>query len=402
MNSGQSIMVSAVAGAVGGVLIMLLLLNSPQAARFFTGSQVSAPVSELPDLVDSEPDVGAQSYEAAVVQAVERANPAVVSIVVTQDVPVIERYYDDAPPIPFDDFLGNDFFSPFNFRVPQYRQNGTEQREVGGGSGFLVSLDGMIVTNKHVVNLEDVSYSVFTNDGTEYEAQVIARDPINDIAILRIQANNLPFIEIANSDELKVGQTVIAIGNALAEFRNTVSVGVVSGLSRSILAGDRAGQAEQLEEVIQTDAAINPGNSGGPLLNLAGEVVGVNVAVALGSQNVGFALPANLLRDVVKSVRETGQIVRPYLGVRYTTNPQGAQIFGSEGQPGVVPDSPAATAGLQDGDIITEIDGVKVNGQTSLASQIRNKQVGQTIQITFLRADSEQRLSATLEAIPNE
>jgi len=230
------------------------------------------------------------SQESSVVNTVKKTNPAVISIVITKDVPKYEAYNNPNQINPFGDPFG---ISGLFFNIPQYRQNGTEKKQVGGGSGFLVSPDGLIVTNKHVVSQTNVDYSVFTNDGKKHEATVVARDPLLDIALLKITGSNYPHLTLGNSDSLLTGQTVIAIGNALGEFRNTVSVGVVSGLARSITAGDSSGNIELLDHVIQTDAAINPGNSGGPLLDLQGRVIGVNVAVAQGSQNIGFALPIN-------------------------------------------------------------------------------------------------------------
>jgi len=226
-----------------------------------------------------------------VVEAVRRSNPAVVAITVSKDVPVYERYLEEVQ-------------SPFGrLRVPQVRQNGTREQEVGGGSGFLVSEDGYVVTNRHVVADEEAGYAVFTNDGTKYEATVVARDAELDLAVIRIEGTGFPYLSFGDSDALEVGQAVITIGNALAEFRNTVSVGVVSGIARSLVASDRRGGTEQLDQLIQTDAAVNEGNSGGPLLNLAGEVVGVNVAAASGAENIGFALNANSVKGMVAQVR---------------------------------------------------------------------------------------------------
>ena len=210
------------------------------------------------------------TQETFVVDAVKKTNPAVVSIMISKNVPKYEAYVD--PNQQQDPF--SDLFPGFSFNIPQYRQNGTGKKEIGGGSGFLVSSDGLIVTNKHVVNQKDVEYTVFTNDGKKHTATVVARDPVLDIALLKIVGSNFPYLTLGNSDSLQVGQSVVAIGNALAEFRNTVSVGVISGLARSVVAGDSSGNTELLDHVIQTDAAINPGNSGGPLLNLSGQVIG--------------------------------------------------------------------------------------------------------------------------------
>ena len=200
----------------------------------------------------------------------------------------------------------------------------------------------------------------------------------------------------------------------MAEFRNTVSVGVVSGLSRSITAGNGRGQSEQLDEVIQTDAAINPGNSGGPLLDTTGKVIGVNVAVALGSENIGFALPANIASDIVDSVKETGRIVRPYIGVRYAmitpifveknnlSVDYGALIARGEtpDELAVMPGSPADKAGLVEGDIILEVDGAKLEGNTTLAKTIRKHKVGDNLNLKVLSKGNEKTVNVTLQEIP--
>jgi len=337
-----------------------------------------------------------------VVTTIDRVNPAVVSVVVTKDVPIYERYYENYGP---GGFWGS-------FSIPRVREKGTEEREIGGGSGFIVSDDGVIVTNRHVVDDGEARYSVLLNDGTSYGVEVLARDPDLDIAILKINEplkGTLSHLTFGDSENLKLGQTVIAIGNALAEFRNSVSVGVVSGLLRTIVASDGQGTSEQLEQVIQTDAAINPGNSGGPLLNLRGEVIGVNVATSQGADNISFALPANAVKLVVDSVRETGEIVRPFLGVRYTMiTPTmaesdnlpvtyGALIIKGEKAEDVpvAPDSPAAAIGLAEGDIILSIDGVELRGR-DLATVLRGKKVGQEIELKVIKQGEEQIIKVTL------
>ncbi len=346
------------------------------------------------------------SQESFVVGAVKKTNPAVVSIVISKEVPKYETYVNPNNDSPF-----GDMFPGFLFNFPQYRQNGTEKKEIGGGSGFFVSKDGLIVTNKHVVDQKDVEYTVFTNDGKKHQAKVIALDPVLDIALIKIDGSDFPFLSLGNSDSLEVGQSVIAIGNALAEFRNTVSVGVVSGLSRSITAGDSSGKTELLDHVIQTDAAINPGNSGGPLLDLSGRVVGVNVAVAQGSQSIGFALPINSVKGAIESVKTTGKIIRPYLGVRYVAiNAEmkekndlsvdyGVIVKAGENKNelAVIPGSPADKAGIVENDIILEIDGVKLDEDTSLALEIRNKNVGDLVKLKILHRGEEKTVSVVLE-----
>jgi serine protease Do len=418
MKKGIDILWSVLGGVVGGAVMIMLIQNSPQTAKFFKSDQPLIPNALTQEESVDESLLTTSDGESGVVKAVEKANPAVVSIVVTKDVPIIERYYQDAPGVPsdpFSDFFGGDsFFSPFNLRVPQYRQNGTQKQEIGGGSGFIVSADGLIVTNKHVVDQEGAEYTVFRNDGTKFDAQVLAKDTVNDLAIIKIEGNDLPFLEFADSDNLKVGQTAIAIGNALAEFRNTVSVGVISGLARSITAGDNMGQSEQLDEVIQTDAAINPGNSGGPLLSLSGQVIGVNVAVALGSENIGFALPANVAKETLESVVRTGKIERAYIGVRYTmitpalveknklsVNYGALVVRGASAEElAVVPGSPADKAGLVEGDIIVEIDGVKIEGSKTLSSLVQKRKVGETLNLKLLSKGQEKTANVTLETAP--
>ncbi|MEK7128578.1 MAG: trypsin-like peptidase domain-containing protein [Patescibacteria group bacterium] len=348
------------------------------------------------------------SQEHFVIDAVKKTNPAVVSIIISKEVPKYETYIDPKQQTnPF-----GDLFPGFYFNVPQYRQNGTEKKQVGGGSGFFVSSDGLILTNKHVVDQKEVEYTVFTNDGKKHTAKVVARDPILDIALIKVEGTNFPYLSLGNSDELEVGQNVIAIGNALGEYRNTVSVGVVSGLARSITASSGSGAVEVLDHVIQTDAAINPGNSGGPLLDLSGKVIGVNVAVAQGSQNIGFALPINSVKSAIQSVKATGKIIRPYLGVRYVaineqmkeknnlTVDYGVLVKAgaTADELAVIPGSPADKAGIVENDIILQIDGVKLDEDTSLASVIRGKSVGQVINLKILSKGVEKNVKVILEA----
>lgn len=341
-----------------------------------------------------------------IISAIEKVNPAVVSVVVTKDVPVYERYYENVNP---GGFWGS-------FSVPRVRENGTEEREVGGGSGFIVSNDGLIVTNKHVVEDETARYSIFLNDGTSYKVKVLARDTDLDVAILKIDEplkEALTFVNFGDSDKLKLGEAVIVIGNALAEFRNSVSVGVISGLSRSIVASNAMGNSEQLDHVIQTDAAINPGNSGGPLLNIKGEVIGVSVATSRGADNISFALPAQVVKLVVDSVRENGEIVRPFLGVRYTMINEkiatennlpfnyGALInLGKTAEePAIVKDSPAYNAGLTIGTIILSIDGEELRDK-DLASILRSKKVGQEIKLRIFQNGEEKTVTIKLSPMP--
>ncbi|MAZ29846.1 hypothetical protein CL655_01020 [bacterium] len=343
---------------------------------------------------------------------VEQVIPAVVSISISADVPVFEQYYEDFWS-PFGDFFGNGF----GFQIPRQRQIGTERQEIGGGTGFFVSPDGYLVTNKHVVDQEGVEYTAVTQDGETYDVEVVAKDPSLDVAILKINADtDFPFLTFAETEEIRLGETVVAIGNALAEFPNSVSVGVVSGLSRDIVAGDGFRFRESLEGLIQTDAAINRGNSGGPLLNLNGEVIGVNVAMAGGSENIGFALPSDVVRSVYESVAEHGEIVRPFLGVRYLQITEeiaarnnldidyGVLIVRGEtrGDLAVIPGSPADKAGLTENDIILEIDGQKLDGSKSLAALLRTYGVGEKITLKVLQDGEEKEIEVELEKAKND
>lgn len=279
-----------------------------------------------------------------------------------------------------------------------------QKKEQDIGTGFVLTSDGILVTNKHVVSETDVKYVVITKDDKRLDVQKIYRDPTNDLAILKVSPSgaNLKPIELGDSDKLKVGQLAIAIGTALGEFRNTVTTGVISGLGRGITAGDPfGGFQERLDNLIQTNAAINPGNSGGPLLNSSGQVIGVNVAVSGEGQNIGFALPINLVKDVVKNFNETGKFSRPYLGVRYTQItregallndvPEGAYVRD------VVVDSPAEKAGVKANDIITKIDGVAVTEKNGgLAKIIGQKKVGDRVVLTIYREEKEITISVTL------
>ena len=343
--------------------------------------------------------------DSSVVKAVENVSPAVVSIIVTKDVPKLDSYF-------LNPFFNDPFFDPFGVdnSPSQKNDSGTEKREIGGGTGFIVSSDGYIITNRHVVSDKEAEYTVMVNDGTKKEAKVLAIDSFLDIAIIKIDQNNLPYVNFGDSDSLKIGQTVIAIGNSLGEFRNTVSKGIISGLKRNVSAGDGMGETELLEEVIQTDAAINPGNSGGPLLDINGRVIGVNVAMAQGAENIGFSIPVNQIKKIYDSVKETGKISRPYLGIRYLViNDQikeenklpynyGALVVRGEKMTdlAVVPGSPADKAGLAENDIILEIDGEKITQDNDLAKIVRKKEVGEEITMEVWSKGSEKVVKVVL------
>lgn len=327
------------------------------------------------------------SEENVIIDAVEKVSPSVVTVGISQTRRVGDIFE----------------FNPFDpFSLPQQRPGRSEKIEQDIGSGFVISSDGLIVTNKHVVSVPDAKYRVITKDDKTYDVIKIYRDPDNDLAIVKIAATNLTPIELGDSDKLKVGQMAIAIGTALGEFRNTVTVGVISGVGRGITAGSPfEGSAEKLDNVIQTDAAINPGNSGGPLLNSSGQVIGVNTAVSSEGQNIGFAIPINVVKDAVNTFNSTGQFNRPFLGVEYrmisrqmavlNEIPEGAYIMD------VVSGSPADAGGVEPEDIITKIDGTKVTDGNDLAKIIGKRKVGDSVELSIWRNEKDTTVKVTLE-----
>jgi S1-C subfamily serine protease len=351
------------------------------------------------------------TQEETVIDVAKNASHSVVSIIITKDLPVMEQYNIN----PFGNGADNtdpfqQFFQPF--QIPQYRQNGTQKQEVGGGTGFVISSkDGLILTNKHVVDIDGAEYTVLDNDGNKYPAKVVAKDPVQDIAVVQIDKKDLPELKLGDSDSIQQGQTVIAIGNALGEFRNTINVGVISGLRRTVTAGDNMGQSETLEEVIQTDAAINPGNSGGPLLNLKGEVIGINTAIAQGAQNIGFAIPINKAKKDLEQVKTGGKISTPFLGIRYIiinkdiqkknnlTVDYGALVLRGEQRDdlAVAPGSPADKAGIVENDIILEIDGKKIAEDNSLSNIVQSHSVGDELTLKVMHKGETKDIKVKLE-----
>lgn len=318
------------------------------------------------------------SEENAVINVVEKVSPGVVAIGATQKV-----------------------YNPFNpFALPK-----NESSTIG--TGFVVSDKGIIITNKHVVSATNTKYSVVTKDGKKYEIKKIYRDPILDLAIVQIEEGGLTPLEMGDSSKLKVGQTVIAIGNALGKFTNTVTTGVVSGVGRQVQAGDPyLGSYENLEDLIQTDAAINPGNSGGPLLNSAGQVVGVNVATTEGAQNIGFAVPITAVKKIVDEFIQKGTVSRAFLGIQYrfisrdvalmNEVPQGAYIQE------VVSESAADKAGLRVGDIITKINGQNIDSENKISDTIAGKKVGDSLNLTVWNDKQERQATANLQELPEQ
>ena len=364
------------------VVIPLWVLSVVAAAKFFGKlpqvSQIQSQNVQTKTIVEEE---------SAVIDVVDKVSPSVVTV---------------SAQTPSRRILQ---FSPFG---------GFSTGEQGGqpqdiGTGFIVSGDGLIVTNKHVVSVADASYKVITKDNKEYDVRQINRDPTNDIAILKIEASGLVPIELGDSSNLKVGQFVIAIGTALGEFRNTVTTGVISGLGRGISAGSVfEGFVERLDDVIQTDAAINPGNSGGPLMNSSGQVIGINVAVAQGAQNVGFSIPINVVKISLDNFKTTGKFpAKTYLGVQYQSITQQGALLNNVPQGAYVIDvvagSPAVKAGIKQDDIIVEFEGQKLSGDgVALADLIAKKKVGDTVKLRIYRNGQTIDVSATLGEAPSQ
>jgi serine protease Do len=249
--------------------------------------QTESRLNELTGQVAALGGLSANASRTDLTGAVSRVSPSVVSVVISRNVPQLEVVYEN----PFGD---NPLFKNFDFKVPTYRKKGSVPTKVGAGSGFVITNDGYIITNQHVVNDTRAAYTVLLSDGRQLPAKVVYKDNKSDIALLKVEASDLTPVELGDSKDLKLGQTVIAIGNALGEYSNSVSLGIIEAADPS---GDNS---EILRGVIQTDAAINPGNSGGPLLDLSGKVIGMNVATIVGSSNISFAIPVDVVKEVIK------------------------------------------------------------------------------------------------------
>jgi len=376
------VLVGFLSGIIGGIGGMAVLATSSTLQRSLgissNNGAINFPESQKVEKISVQED-------SAVISSVKKVSPAVVSVSFTKDVQVVNPFY----------------------------SQGESVQQAGSGSGFIITSDGLIATNKHVANIEGAAYSVITQDSKKYDAKVLATDPINDFAILKIEAKNLPTVEFGNSDDLSIGQKVIAIGNALGAFQNTVTTGVVSGKERTIDASDSSGgSAETLQGLLQTDAAINEGNSGGPLVNLKGQVIAINVATASKGQaeGLGFAIPINSLKTAVESVEKTGKIVRPYLGVRYLAvdekiaamkgmkEAKGILVYGdpTNNIPAVVKDSPADRAGLKEGDVILKVNNDEINENSSLIRLLGKYQPGEEVTLRVLRDGNQSDIKVKL------
>jgi serine protease Do len=281
----------------------------------------------------------------------------------------------------------------------------------GTGSGFIFDPDGWILTNKHVAG-DATSLQVRLADSRVFDATLIGTDTLTDLAIIKIDASDLPTAPIGSSAALEVGQLAIAIGNPLAQYSDTVTTGVVSGLGRQITAGNGT-SSEDLSHLIQTDAAINPGNSGGPLVNSVGQVIGINTAVNTSAQGIGFAIPIDFAKPIMALALNGEELARPWVGVRYQMIDkqlaadnnlpvdEGALIAaGSDGSAAVIPSSPADEAGLQVGDIITELAGRKVDADHDLATLLLPYRPGDVVTLTVLRNGEELAIDVTLGTLP--
>lgn len=346
---------------IGGGIAGLMILSSNQAIKEKLGINL-----ENLSFTNTTQEKLMLEESSKIIEASSKVSPAVVSIITSSNI---------------QDFWGQIY------------------TQEGGGTGIIITNDGLILTNKHVAEAGN-SLKVVTSDGKSYDAQKVATDPTNDLAILKINANGLPVVELGDSDNLKVGQWVIAVGNALGELQNTVTAGVISARERQLTAGS-GNQTEQLNNLLQTDAAINSGNSGGPLVNLAGQVVGINTAVAGNAQNIGFAIPINQAKTAIDSYKKTGKIIKAQLGVRYVNLTRqiakqldlsvdyGALIMAGYGQVAVAPGSPAEKAGFKSGDVILEVNGTRISENKTLGGIINNLSPGDEVTLKYLRDGNE-------------
>ncbi|MFC1629916.1 S1C family serine protease [Patescibacteria group bacterium] len=328
----------------------------------------------------------------------KRVCPAVITIVISKDLPKVEGF----------------FMMPTEgggMIMPKIKKGRKEKTKIGGGSGFIISPNGLVLTSQHVVADPDADYTVFLEPTKKYPAKILARDPMNDIAILKIKGKNFPCLELGDSSKVELGQNVIAVGNALGEFTDTISSGIVSGLSRYITAfAGMNRHTERLRGLIQTDAAINPGNSGGPLVDIEGKVIGINTAMIMGAQNIGFAIPINAAKKDLQEVKKYGKIKIPFLGVRYVIlNKQiaeknklpvdyGALVMReSLGESAVVKGSSADKAGIKEFDIMLEAAGEKITAKNPLSDILQKHKIDDEIPLKVLREKKEIKLKAVLE-----
>jgi len=341
---------------------------------------------------------------------IKKVMPAVVSIAISKHLADLEREMKNESSDAQAKSPDGKQIDDNKFEIPDIMVDKRGMVEVGGGSGFIVSTNGIILTNKHVINDPEAEYTVILNDGRKFPAVIVSRDPINDVAILQIPSENLPFLKLGDATKLELGQSLIAIGNALGIFKNTVSLGIVSGLSRSIMAqADPNAPPQEMRGLIQTDAAINPGNSGGPLVDKNGLVIGVNAAIVSGAQSIGFAIPVNAAKRDLDDMNHYGRIRRPLLGLRYLMiddtlkekmnlpiNYGALVIRESEYDGAVVPGSPAEKADLKEKDIVLSINGKKLDRNHPIQDFLENMNVGDVIELDVLRGSKQFTANVTL------
>ncbi|MCK9446070.1 trypsin-like peptidase domain-containing protein [bacterium] len=338
------------------------------------------------------------TQEQKVIDVVKENSSSVVSVVIMKEIAVYEQEYYDP-------------FGTGIFMIPKQTQTGTEKQQIGAGTGFIVSEDGLVLTNKHVAYDDKAEYIVIMSDGKEYPAKILAKDPVQDLAIMKIEATTkFKALTLGSAEDIQIGQSVIAIGNALGEFQNTVSVGVISGLGRTVIASGESVGTETLEDIIQTDAAINKGNSGGPLLNLKGEVIGINTAVSSSGQNISFAISIDKAKKDIEQVKSSGKISYPYMGVRYVVitkeyaeNKKLSVDYGAiitkgttADDPAIATDSPAEKAGLKEGDIILEMGGEKIGEDNTIAKMISEYNPNDSVDLKILRDGKEMTITVVL------
>ena len=338
-------------------------------------------------------------------QTIKKVTPAIVTIVISKNIKAVKEE------------MAAEFLTvpPFGqpqqpIDIPEEAINARGMVKIGSGSGFFVDPSGIILTNKHVIADPHAEYAVITNNDQHYHAELLARDPIDDVAIVRIKTSGAPIVKLGDSSSVELGQPVLAIGNALGLFKNTVSSGIVSGLSRAIQASpDPTMPPQEMRGLIQTDTAINPGNSGGPLMNLSSHVIGINAAIVFGAQNLSFAIPINAAKRDLDDVRKFGKIRRPLLGLRYICIDDtlkekmrlpinyGALVMGQGGlAPGIIPGSPAAHAGIREKDIILECNGVKIKNGKTPQDFLEELSVGDVLKLTILRGARQFTVPITL------
>ncbi len=335
-----------------------------------------------------------------IVEIAKKVCPAVITVIVSKDLPKVEGFYS----FPFG---GKEYVMP----KVDGKKSRTEKTQIGGGSGFIVSPDGYVITSNHVVADTTADYTVIVEPTKKYPAKVLSRNPINDIAVLKVDIKNLPYVELADSNKIEIGEEVLAVGNALGEFTDTLSAGIVSGLSRYITAfGGIDHQMQNLRGLIQTDAAINPGNSGGPLVDMEGRVIGINTAMIMGAQNIGFAIPINYAKKDWEEVKKFGKIKVPFLGIKYVLLSKemaeanklpvsnGALVVREMlGEPPVIKGTAADKAGIKEFDIILECNGEKITEKNPLGHILQKCKIGAETSFKVLREGKEIILKVKLE-----